>query len=329
MTQLPIVATMIGDPCGIGPEICVKAIATGRPGQVSRPILVGSADVVEDAVGRSGLDLNVNATTTVEGARFKPGTIDVLDASLLAFADVTIGKPSAVCGAAVTAWMHQVDDLLASGEIGAGVMAPVSTEALKAAGAIVEDDDLQPPNTWLFRISGPLRVISLTEHIPLRSVSAALSVAGTVDATRLLHTTLRKWGMERPRIGLAGLNPHAVGDEEVNILAPAVEAARAEGIDISGPVAPDTVFRHSIEGRYDAIVALYHDQCHIAMKTAAFYGACTVYLGFPGLRLTIPHGTAWEIAGKGVADPASITASMVTAGELASGRGFVEHTAAD
>jgi 4-hydroxythreonine-4-phosphate dehydrogenase len=139
----------------------------------------------------------------------------------------------------------------------------------------------------------------------------------------MLDANLRKWGLKKPRIAVAGLNPHALFEEDREEIAPAVKAARSQGIDASGPVAPDSVFRMTLEGRYDAVVTMYHDQGQIALKTAAFEGACTIYMGLPYVLLNVPHGSAFDIAGKGVAQHRSMLAAMKTAAALAAGRGFL------
>jgi len=315
----PVVATMIGDPCGIGPEIVVKALAQDLG--PARQLLVGDARVVREAVALTGVPLAVNAIDAFENARYATGSIDVLDPGTLDLADVTVGQVSAGSGRAVSGWWNLAKDLARDGRVGAIVKAPVNSEAIKLGGGGPQGG-VRPGQTFLFLITGPLRVIHLTDHIPLREVFGHLTEAAVLHLIRLTHDSLRGWGVAAPRIGVAGINPHALGDEEQQQIAPAVHAARELGIDAHGPVPPDSLFRLCIEGRYDCVIAHYHDQGHIAVKTWRFEGNCAVLLGEPFLGLSVAHGTAFDIAGKGIADPASIAHAMRTAASLAAGQGF-------
>ncbi len=315
----PIVATMIGDPCGIGPEIVVKALAADIGD--ARQLLVGDARVVQNAISLTGVPLTVNAIMQFDDARYDNGTIDVLDPGTLDMRDVTIGQVSAGCGRAVSQWWDMTVDLARDGRVAAVVKAPVNSEAIKLDGGRPQQGILQG-KTFLFLITGALRVIHLTDHIPLRDVFAQLTEKAIFDLIRLTHDSLRAWGIPAPRIGVAGINPHALGDEEEQQIAPAIRAAQSLGIDAQGPVPPDSLFRLCTEGNYDCVIAHYHDQGHIAVKTWRFEGNCAVMLGEPFLRVSVAHGTAFDIAGKGIADPASIAQAMRTAAALAAGEGF-------
>lgn len=201
------------------------------------------------------------------------------------------------------------------------VKAPVNSEAIRR-GVAAAQGGTQPDKTFLFLITGPLRVVHLTDHIPLREVFAQLTRQSVLDLVRLTHESLQRWGVSQPRIGVAGINPHAYGHEEEHVIGPALAAARASGIDAQGPVSPDSVFRLCTEGQYDCVIAHYHDQGHIAVKTWRFEGNCALMLGEPFLRLSVAHGTAFDIAGRGVADHRSMASALRTAAALAAGRGF-------
>jgi 4-hydroxythreonine-4-phosphate dehydrogenase len=181
---------------------------------------------------------------------------------------------------------------------------------------------VQPGRTFLFLITGPLRVVHLTDHIPLRDIFGHISRQAVLDLIRLTDRSLRGWGMAAPRIGVAGINPHAYGDEEKLHIEPAVADARAEGVRVDGPVSPDTLFRLGTEGAYDCVIAHYHDQGHIAVKTWRFEGNCALILGEPFIRVSVAHGTAFDIAGTGTADARSMVSALETATSLAAGRGF-------
>jgi len=319
MNEQPIVAITIGDPCGIGPEVVVKALAAGDIS--ARALLIGDAFVVEQTIALTKTALTVRPIDAPDQARFAPGCVDVLDPKTLRPEDVTPGKISPACGRAVTQWWETATGLAQSGKVAAIVKGPVNTEAIRQ-GAGPAQGAVEPGKTYLFLITGPLRVVHLTDHIPLSQVLGEIKLEKILKLIRLTHTSLRGWGVPDPRIGVAGFNPHAHGAEEEREIAPAVAQARREGINAAGPVPPDSLFRQCIEERYDCVVAHYHDQGHIAVKTWGFRGNCALILGAPYIRLSVAHGTAFDIAGRGIAGHESMWEAMRTAAWLAGGRGF-------
>jgi 4-hydroxythreonine-4-phosphate dehydrogenase len=162
--------------------------------------------------------------------------------------------------------------------------------------------------------------VPLTEHVTLSDAIAAATPERIFEVIALADKTLRRWGFAQPRIAVAGINPHAMFPQDRERVGPAVERARAAGLDAQGPLVPDAVFRQCIAGQWDVVVTMFHDQGQIAVKTVGFEGACTVYLGLPFVMLNVPHGTAYDIAGKGVAQHASMLSAVQTAAALASGR---------
>jgi 4-hydroxythreonine-4-phosphate dehydrogenase len=319
----PIVATVIGDPCGVGPEVVLKSLATGQPQAGSRPLLIGSLAALEKTRAACGIDIALRAVADSADARYEPGVIDVLDDVPLDPAQIAFGRASAACGEAVLHWLDTAERLGRAGAVQASIMAPIDSTAIRLTGKLKELDDLQPAGTWLLRVSGALRVVPIAEHVLMRDVPATVTKDHVLTLLRLLNDTLRHFGLAQPRIAVAGLNPHAMGPEDREQIAPAVEQARTEGIVATGPVSPDAVFRQCIEGRHDAVVSMYHDQGQIAVKTAVFEGACSIYIGLPYVHLSIPHGSAYDIAGKGIAQHKSMLAAMLTAAALAGGRGFL------
>jgi len=319
----PIVATVIGDPCGVGPEVVLKSLATGQPQARSRPLLIGSLAALEKTRAACGIDIALRAVADIADARYQPGVIDVLDDVPLDPAEIVFSRASAACGEAVLHWLETAERLGRAGAVQASIMAPVDSTAIRLTGKLKELDDLQPAGTWLLRVSGALRVVPIAEHVLMRDVPATVTKDHVLTLLRLLNDTLRRFGLAQPRIAVAGLNPHAMGPEDREQIAPAVEQARAEGIVATGPVSPDAVFRQCIEGRHDAVISMYHDQGQIAVKTAVFEGACSIYIGLPYVHLSIPHGSAYDIAGQGIAQHKSMLAAMLTAAALAGGRGFL------
>jgi len=319
MRQHPIVATTLGDPCGIGPEVIVKALAAGDI--PARSLLIGDAWIVERAIALIKTKLTVHPIDRIDEARFAPGTVDVLNTDTLQPAEVTPGQVSAACGRAVTRWWDIATDFARTGKVAAIVKGPVNSDAIRAAGAPAQSA-VEPGKTYLFLITGPLRVAHLTDHIPLRDVLDQLTAENILKLLRLLQASLVQWGVRRPRIGVAGFNPHAHGIEDERAIAPAIAQAQRDAIDVAGPVPADSLFRQCIEGKYDCVVAHYHDQGHIAVKTWGFSGNCALILGAPYIRLSVAHGTAFDIAGRGVADATSMWEALRTAASLAGGQGF-------
>jgi 4-hydroxythreonine-4-phosphate dehydrogenase len=318
MNNEPVVAVTIGDPCGIGPEVVIKAL--GDSGVPGRKLLIGDARVVEQTIAMVGSPLRFRSVDSFEQARFEPGCVDVLDPRTLKPQDVTPGVLSTACGRATVHWWHMASELARAKKVAAIVKGPINSEAQRAGAG--PEQAAEPGNTHLFLITGPLRVVHLTDHVTLREMLDRVKMQSVLDLIRLMHDSLRRWGIDSPRIGVAGLNPHCYGPEDKEEIAPAVAQAVSEGIKAIGPVPPDSIFRQCIEGQYDCVVAHYHDQGHIPVKTWRFNGNCALVLGEPYLRMSVAHGTAFDIAGKGVADPQSMTAAIKTVAMLAAGRGF-------
>lgn len=326
MSRTPRIGVMIGDPGGIGPEVCVRALASGRPQQHGQIVLIGSAEVLRRAATVTGVDMSVTVVSSADEAAAADG-IAVIDPGAEAGAPFEIGKPSAQSGRAAKAWINRAEQLSRDRALDGWIMAPVDTGSMRLAEVLHDLDDLQPEGTFMFRMSGPLRVVPIAEHLPMRKVAESVTVERIAHVARLTRDHLVRWGMAAPRLAVAALNPHGMFEEDRDIIAPAVAALRDEGMNIAGPVSPDAVFRQCVEGRYDAVISMYHDQGQIALKTAAFAGACTVYLGLPYVQLSVPHGSAFDIAGQGIAQPDSMIAAMTTALSLAGGVAFLNRAA--
>lgn len=318
---LPVIAVVIGDPGGIGPEVCIKALAGGELDGICRPLLIGDVHALRLASRAAGLSEPIDIVDGLES--MTPGRISVLDPGTLRATDYRLGEPSAASGQAVMQWIRLAENLARSGAAAGWIMAPVDGTSLRLAGEIQELDDLQPDGTFLLRVSGKLRVVPITEHIPIRAIPGTVVASSILNLIRLVANTFTNWGIANPSIAVAGLNPHAMGDEEQRQIAPAIAAAQAEGIDCRGPISPDAIFRQGLEGRHDVIVSMYHDQGQIALKTAAFAGACSIYIGQPFIHLTIPHGSGMDIAGQNLAQHFSMLSALKTAAALASRTGFL------
>ncbi len=320
----PLIATMIGDPCGIGPEVIAKAWASGEPHRYSRPVLIGSAPVMEQAVKFAGLDLPVRTIDSVDQISDSPEVIEIIDSGKLDLKDVTLGVDNAICGKVCAEWLGEADKLARSGAVAGTIMGPISSVAMKMAGVLDQVINIQPGISYLFLVSGPLRVMHLTDHIPLRQVCDLIKSDLVFSALQTMDGRLREWGLKNPRIGVSGFNAHAFGEEDEREIAPGVELAKDAGINVTGPIAPDSIFRHCIEDKYDAVLAMFHDQGHIAIKTWGFVGNCALIIGPPYLHMSVAHGTAFDIVGKGIASHEMMQSAMMLTGSLAAGKGFID-----
>jgi 4-hydroxythreonine-4-phosphate dehydrogenase len=233
-----------------------------------------------------------------------------------------VGKPGAGNGAATYRWMKTAMGLAERGAVQGLIIAPIDSTSLKLAGISVHDE-MEPAGVWLLRMTGKLRTIPIGEHVLMREVPPMVKKALVLRVIVLIGEQLRRWGFAQPKIGVAGLNPHCIGEEDAQEIAPAVEEAKRQGFDVTGPLSPDTIFRHGVSGRFDVIVTMYHDQGQIAVKTIGLEEACTIFVGLPYVRIGIPHGSAMDIAGTGKAQPDTAVKAMHTAASLAAGQGFV------
>jgi len=321
MRTAPLIVTVIGDPSGVGPEVCVKALATGIPQAEGRTLLVGSLHALQASAKVCGVDLRFDSVAHPEDAGHG-AAVSVLDPGNLSSSDYAVGSNSAACNRAALEWIRIARELAEQRRVAGWILAPVNDKALRLASDGASSEDLEPAGTFQFRISGPLRVVPISEHVRMREIAEWVKQGRILQLVRLVDESLKRWGIPAPRIAVAGLNPHAMFEEDAEEIEPAVREARRVGIDAMGPVSPDAVFRQAREGVFDAVVTMYHDQGQIALKTAAFAGACTVFLGLPYVRIGIPHGTAYDIAGTGKAQHLTMLAAMRTAAALSSGRGF-------
>jgi len=311
----PVLALTCGDPAGIGPEIAHAALQDAELGRRAQLVALGPAELRPSGVPVIRADATRSATghAWVETATFGAWQL---------------GRVQESAGRAALAALRAGHDLALSGRVDALVTGPVSKEALHLGGEQVEGQT-ELLGRWcgverfeMLAVAGALRVLLLTRHMPLARALSLVTQERVLDRLRLLDEGLRAFGIARPRLALAGLNPHAgenglLGSEEDETLRPAARAARAAGIDVDGPVSPDSVFLMASRGRYDGVLALYHDQAFIPIKLLSADGGVTVILGLPYLRLSPVHGTAFDLAGKGLASPANLIAALQQAAEWA------------
>ena len=318
-----LIAVTMGDATGIGPEIVVKTFADAEFIESRPSFVVGDAGVLRRQVAALGVRLDVVKVSEVTQVNPRPGVLEVLQASTLP-ADLPLGRISALAGKAAFDAIRTAIELAMRGEIAGICTAPIHKGALFAAkvpypGHTEMLADFSATRDYSMMLATPaLRTILVTVHCALSEAISRLSIETELRIIRLAHRTLRALGIEQPRIAVAGLNPHAgegglFGREDLDIIAPAIEAARAEGIDASGPWPGDTVFMNARRGRFDIVVAQYHDQGLIPVKLAGIEDGVNITLGLPFVRTSPDHGTAFDIAGHGIADPASLRVALDTA----------------
>ncbi len=313
--SLPVVALTLGDPASVGPEIVVRALATGALHDVCVPVVVGDPRIVSRALGTTGVSLEVVSIGRPGEATGNPGLVEVVDVPAYGVDDIEWGRIQAAAGRAAFESIRVAIDLALACEVDAVATAPVNKEAFRAAGVsqighteIFGERTGTPDPLTLFEVKG-LRIFFLTRHLSL-------------DVLRRAAAALCTLGVPAPRLAVAALNPHGgehglFGDEEERELVPAVAAARAEGIDASGPLPADSVFWHAAEGRFDAVLSLYHDQGHIAAKMYDFERTVSITCGLPFLRTSVDHGTAFDIAGTGRASEVSMVEAVRAAARYA------------
>ena len=328
----PLIAITMGDPAGIGPEVTARALADRSVYELCRPFVVGSAAALDDAVRLTGNGQAARVTHDVDDVTGEPGVIDVLDLENVDFDRIAIGRVSADAGRASVEWVLAAADLALAGRVEAMVTAPINKEACRLAGYedIGHMEILQrrsgAADVATMLLAGRLRVVHLTTHRSLRVACDHVTRANVLAKILLTQTSFQQWGVASPRIGVSALNPHGsdgglLGDEEQKQIAPAVAEARSTGIDVTGPVPADTLYPQAVEGKYDVVLAMYHDQGHIAIKVHDWAKSIGVNLGLPFIRTSVDHGTAFDIAGKGVADHQSMLEAIRVAVDLAGGRG--------
>ncbi len=321
----PIIGISMGDPAGIGPEIILSAFSEPVLFDICRPLILGDTWVLTKVAALLGKQIQIHPVNMPEEGHFSPGSIDLLPLSDLTPGQVFPGKPTAITGKAMLAYIEACVDLAMAKKISAMVTCPVTKTAMKMAGS-----DFHGHTELIAHRSGArevammlagetLKVVLVTIHIPISLVSKKLSIDGIVRTIRMTSQALvERFGIPNPKIGVAGLNPHAgeaglFGSEEETLIRPAVLAAQKMGLPAEGPLPPDTVFYHAARGRYDSVVCMYHDQGLIPFKMLHFHDGVNITLGLPIIRTSVDHGTAYDIAWQGIADHTSLVQAVKTA----------------
>lgn len=343
MKTLPVLGITMGDPASIGPEIAVKALLNEEIYNICKPLVVGDAGVFEDIIKRLNLKATINSIQNVSEAKFKYGNIDVFDLKNVNINELAFGEVSAMAGNAAFEAVKKVIDLAMAGEIDGTVTGPINKKSINEAGHhFAGHTEIYAHYTGtkkyaMLLVEESLKVIHVSTHVSLRQACDLVKKDRILEVINLLHNGLQQLGEKNMKIGVAGLNPHAgdsglFGTEDDEEIAPAVEEARRRGYQVEGPVPPDTLFAKAAMGSYGGVVAMYHDQGHIPFKLNGFkwnaekqqmdsVKGVNITMGLPIIRTSVDHGTAFEIAGKGVASADAMVLAIESAVQLSRNRG--------
>jgi 4-hydroxythreonine-4-phosphate dehydrogenase len=337
--ERPIIAISAGDPAGIGPEICVKALSDSALYHEAKPMVICDPEIIGRAIAVCGMDLEMHPIDTAGQGKFSHGTIDVLQMHNVDTKQFIYGAVSPMCGKASFEYVRKAIDLALQGDASATVTGPINKESLNRAGiqfpghTEIYAHFTGTKNYAMMLADKDFRVIHVSTHVSMLGAIRAITRGRVLDVIRLADDALRNMGIAKPRIAVNGLNPHAgehglFGREEIDEIIPAIEAARHEGILADGPHPPDTIFPKMKGGQYDIVVCMYHDQGHIPTKLTGFrynhdkavwegMSGVNITLGLPIVRVSVDHGTAFDKAGDGSANPESMVQAIQYAAKLA------------
>jgi len=331
MHDLPRITITMGDPAGIGPEIILKTLLRDDVYQVCRPIVLGDINVLR-MVSKRIEPLSFHIIKTPSEVTGSPGLVDVISVSNLKRGSFVPGRPTVHGGKAMVDYIKKAVDFNKDGQVSAMVTCPISKELMHKAGYRFDGHTellakLTNTKDYGMMLAGErLRVSLATIHCALKEVPQRLNKDLIVKTIRLTYRALEEdFAIKRPHVAVAGLNPHAgesglFGLEDKEIIQPAVDEVKNDGLLVDGPFPADTIFYHAINGKFDAVVVMYHDQGLIPVKLLNFSDSVNITLGLPIVRTSVDHGTAYDIAGKGVANPSSLIAAIRMAAKIASAR---------
>lgn len=324
----PIVGITMGDGAGVGPEIIMKALSDKEIYDICRPFVIGDAKILERAGNIVNSGANVRTNPAVADALFRPGTVDCMDLNLLP-ADLPFGQLSAEAGNAAFRYVERAVQLACQGDIDAICTAPLNKEALHMAGHLYPGHteilaELTQTKEYAMMLTAPgLKVIHVTTHVGIIDAVRMIHPDRVYNVIKLAYHTLKKAGYDQPKIAVCGINPHAgenglfgYGEEEEKVV-PAVQRAQNEGIAAFGPLPADTVFFRARRGDFDVVVAMYHDQGHGPIKVLGIEAGVNITVGLPIIRTSVDHGTAFDIAGKGIVNELSLKEAIRQAADLA------------
>lgn len=324
--QRPLVGVTLGDPAGVGPEISLQALREPSVYEKTRPVVIGDRIVVEKAASALGFTPTINLVTKPADGKFELGTIDLYDVGSPDLAGYDWGQVQPACGRAAFRYVEKAVELALAGEIDSMATAPLNKEAAQLGGVKYLDHTTalkeltKSPDTLTMFTVRNMRIFFMVKHTSMRNALDEMTQDNVHQTLIKSHKALVRFGVPNGKIAVAALNPHAgehgmFGREEIDEIAPGIEAAREDGVDAYGPIPADAVFHQALQGRWDAVLSLHHDQGHIAAKTIDFERTISVAVGLPFIRTSVDHGTAFDIAGKGIAHFEGMTESILLAAE--------------
>jgi 4-hydroxythreonine-4-phosphate dehydrogenase len=328
-TKLPIIGITMGDPTGVGPEIIVKVLSQESTFHFCHPVVLGDRNILERAMQLLNTSLPVNKIETITEENLQSGALNLMPFSNIPIDQAEYGSPTKACGEGMVTYIKEAVKLASEGFIDAITTAPISKKAMSDAGYTYPGHtellaELTGSTDYVMMLAGKkLKVVLVTIHCSLQEVFKLLSIEKIFKTIRITNAAFQDFfGKASPKIAVAGLNPHAgeeglFGSEERTIISPAVERARQSNIKVEGPLPPDTLFYHAARGGYDAVVAMYHDQGLIPLKLLHFEDGVNITLGLPLIRTSVDHGTAYDIAGTGTANPSSLLNGLKVAARMA------------
>ncbi len=324
----PIIAITIGDACGIGPEVVFKALTHDDVRASCHPIVIGAMPIIKLTRDQFAQTVKLRRITDIAQAGFPDDAVECLDLQNLVPSEAPRGQLSPKAGKAAAEFAIKAGELALHKKVDAIATAPLNKEAMRAGGVhyighteLYQELAGNPPVATML-ISGEMRVVHVVQHASLAESLRRITHDSVLHTIRATDAGMKQLGFRQPRLGVCGLNPHngeggLMGREEIDVIAPAVSDAQKEGVAASGPFAADSIFFRAVRGEYDCIVAMFHDQGHIAIKTYGFDRSITVTLGLPFIRTSADHGTAFDIAGKGIANETSMAEAIKLAAQLA------------
>jgi 4-hydroxythreonine-4-phosphate dehydrogenase len=330
---LPIIGITMGDPTGIGPEIIVKALTMTEPFQFCRPFVFGDHGVFLKTIEMLGLTTKVEAFERIPEKGYLPRKIFLSPRSQLEADSVRFGKPDKECGEAMVKYVGEAVKLARSGQLDAITTCPINKKAINSAGYPFSGHTellahlAQAESVAMMFLGPKMKIVLVTTHLPLKEVSHHITFDRVLSTIQVTDEGLRKYfGVQHPKIAVLGLNPHCgeeglLGEEEGMEITPAIAEARSQGIDIEGPFPADSFFDPIRSTPFDVIISMYHDQGLIPVKMGDFEEAVNLTLGLPFIRTSVGHGTAYDIAGKGIANPNNLLKALLVASNLAKLKG--------
>jgi len=330
--MLPKIVITMGDPAGVGPEVVIKALSLPDIYKICQPVVIGDAKVLASVFEFSQSlaakeELRLNPIKDIRKAKFNYGAIDVFDLGNIDIDRLKLGKVDSMCGKATFEYIKKGIEIVQSGGAKGMVTAPLCKKSMEEAGfSYPGHTELLAELTGtkdfaMMLVGGNLRVVLVTRHLPLKEVASSLSKEKILLAIRLGVEAMKALGIDSPRVGVCALNPHAgewgvLGKEEIETIIPAIEEAKKEGINISGPFPGDKTFYDTAGGRYDLAIAMYHDQGQVPVKLLSYTKSVNVTLGLPFVRTSPCHGTGFDIAGQNKANPQSFIEAIKLAVKL-------------